>query len=157
MGQTIRELHQSKLPGKAIFPKRFVIEVCEKFHVHIRNLRLLLDSTDFLNVAEGFRDALERWKKRGSPQPTGKNHIELCRKTVIDDELDFRINLNKNLYNSHKDMVFSDGAEFSEETYIHLKIGDVRVELTLDQFKEVSNGITRAAKSLRPVPYVGQT
>lgn len=148
MGQTIKELYKKKLTGRSIFPRRFVIEVCEEFHVHIRNLRLLLDTTDFLNIAEGFKSALDRWNKRGKPQPSAKNHIELCRKKVAEDGMEFKINLNKNLYNHHEGMVFSDGAEFSEENYVHFKLGDIRVELTIDQFKEVADGCDRAVKSI---------
>ena len=151
MGQTLTPLSESKLTGKPIFPNRFVIEICEKVHTHYRNLRLVNTIHDWVNMAEGFRDALDRWKKRGCPGTSSKRHIELCRK-VIRSESDtdsILVNLNKNLYPQHEGMIFAEGADFSEDRYIHLKIGDLRVELSLTQFNEVADAIKQAQERLK--------
>ena len=104
---------------------------------------------DFINTAEGFRDALDRWKKRGCPG-TGNRHIELCRKNVAiaDDSDTIQINLNKNLYNEHSGEIFSKGADFTEQQYIHLKIRDYRIELSLEDFKELSHAVKEATNRL---------
>lgn len=150
MGQTLTQLSQNKLTGKPIFPNRFVIEICEKVHTHYRNLRLVNTLHDWVNMAEGFSDALVRWKKRGCPGTSKTQHIELCRKKIHSesDTDSVLVNLNKNLYPKHEGMIFSEGAEFTEDRYIHLKIGDLRIELSLQQFNEVADAIIEAKKRL---------
>ncbi len=149
MGQTIEKLSERKISAKCIFNNRFVIEICEKVHTHYRNLRIVQSLDDFINTAEGFRDALDRWKKRGCPG-TGNRHIELCRKNVAiaDDSDTIQINLNKNLYNEHSGEIFSKGADFTEQQYIHLKIRDYRIELSLEDFKELSHAVKEATNRL---------
>ena len=151
MGQTVQALAKKELSGKPIFPNRFVIEICEKVHIHYKNLRIVNNIHDFVSIAEGFRDSLDRWKKRGAPGVSKKNHIELCRKEVISETFsnDILINLNKNLYPDHEGRVFSEGAEFDEPYYIHFKVGDARVELSIDQFKEVCDAVKTAEKELQ--------
>lgn len=151
MGQILTPLSQNKLTGKPIFPNRFVIEICEKVHTHYRNLRLVNSIHDWVNMAEGFKDALERWKKRGCPGTNKTRHIELCRKKIYSesDTDTVLVNLNKNLYPQHEGMIFAEGAEFSEEKYIHLKIGDLRIELSLTQFNEVADAIAEARTKLK--------
>lgn len=149
MGQTIEKLAEREVEQKCIFNNRFVVEICEKVHTHYRNLRIVQSLDDFINMAEGFASSLERWKKRGCPG-TGSRHIELCRKNVAiaDDSNKIQINLNHNLYNEHEGQIFSKGADFKEETYIHLKIRDYRVELSIDDFKKLSEAIIEASVKL---------
>ena len=151
MGQTLTPLSQSKLTGPPIFKNRFVVEVCEKFHTHYRNLRLVNSTHDWVNMAEGFADALQRWKKRGCPGTNKNKHIELCRKKIYSeaDTDTILINLNKNLYPEHNGMIFAEGADFDEDKYIHLKIGDIRIELSITQFNEVADAVKEARSKLK--------
>lgn len=151
MGQTLENLSKKSLPDKPIFAKRFVIEVCESIHVHYRNLRISLKLFDWISLAEGFSNSLERWRKRGEPMPDKKNHIELCRKDIdIEDESDqFVVNLNHNLYKHHKDEIFSEGAEIEDDLYIHMKIRDLRLEFSVEEFKVISDGIKEASEKLQ--------
>lgn len=137
MGQTIQNLATRQLSEKSIFNNRFVIEICERVHVHYRNFRLTFTLDDFITIAEGFVSALERWKKRGCPGTGQGIHIELTRKKVFiaDDQQDLQINLNKNLYKENEGQIFSEGADFHDEEYIHLKIKDTRIELSILEFK----------------------
>jgi len=153
MGQTLQQLAKRKLSSKAIFPNRFVIEICEKVHTHYKNLRFTNSMYDWVNLAEGFRDALDRWKKRGCPGTNKDRHIELCRKKIInEDELDtLQINLNNNLYNQYEGKVFAEGSEIKDDQYIHLKIRDVRMELTIDDFKELCNAAKEAEEKLKSI------
>lgn len=150
MGQTLSQLSSRKIDSKAVFNNRFVVEVCEKVHVHYRNLRLLLSLNDFLSMANGMKDALSRWEKMGKPEP-GNCHIELCRKEVATDALDsekLAINHNKNLYPQNEGKIFSEGAEISDPTYIHLKVRDLRIELTLGEFNELAEAVAEARGAL---------
>jgi len=150
MGRTLVSLAKANLSNKWIFKNRFVVEMCEKVHVHYRNLRLIQNMKDFISMAKGIEDSLNRWKKRGCPTPRKEKHIELCRKKIINesDMNTLEINLNQNLYNVHKDQVFSEGADFDEEKYIHLKIRDVRIELSIDDFKVVADAVGQAKEKL---------
>lgn len=151
MGQTLIQLAKSQLRSDLIFKNRFVVEICEKVHTHYKNIRFVNSMHDWVNVAKGYVDALDRWKKRGCPGPNKANHIELCRKKIINESenRDLLVNLNSNLYKHHEGQIFSEGARLSDDKYIHLKIGDIRIELTLDQFEDLTDVIVEANKRLK--------
>lgn len=150
MGQTLESLSKRKLSRKPIFDKRFVIELCESAHVHYRNIRIVQTLDDFINMAEGFSSALERWKKRGCPG-TGSRHIELCRKQVaVSDFSDsVEVNLNKNLYLENEGTIFSEGANLKDEKYIHIKIRDIRLECSLNEFLIIAEAFEEAKSKLQ--------
>lgn len=146
MGQTIEQLSKTPAAEKAIFNNRFVIEICERVHVHYRNVRITQTLDEFITMAEGFVKALERWKKRGCPGTGQGVHIELARAKVaiVDENKDIQINLNKNLYKENEGTIFAEGANFHDEEYIHLKIRDVRIELSIPEFKALIEAGTEA-------------
>ncbi len=147
MGQTLEKLSEKKIEGKAVFHNRFVVEICEKVHFHYRNLRIILSEKDWVELALGVRDALNRWEKLGKPEPKKGIHIELCRKTVASEPLfddSIAINLNKNLYLENDGKIFAEGAEIEDKKYIHLKIRDQRFELSLEEFKQLSEAVVEA-------------
>lgn len=150
MGQTITKLSFGELTGSPIFKTRFCVEICEKVHTHYRNVRFVNSLHDWVNMAEGFKDALDRWKRRGCPGTGQGVHIELCRKSIINEveNKTIAVNLNKNLYVDNEGRIFAEGADFKDDTYIHLKIGDIRIELSKEQFTEVANAIGEAKKRL---------
>lgn len=152
MGQTIEKLATRELPEKAIFNNRFVIEICERVHIHYRNWRITQPLDEFITMAEGFSKALERWKKRGCPGTGQGVHIELCRAqvAVVDEHKDIQINLNKNLYKQNEGQIFAEGADFKEEEYIHLKIRDTRIELSIAEFKTLIEAGVEAYGKLSP-------
>ena len=150
MGHTVEKLAERNIGKKSIFSNRFVVEICEKLHVHYRNFRFVMSLDDFINMAEGFSQSLERWKKRGCPG-TGARHIELCRKKVaIADESDtIQVNLNENLYKKNEGGIFAEGSDFlEEEKYIHVKIRDVRLELSISEFLLVAETFQEAKENL---------
>jgi hypothetical protein len=148
MGQTLQQLSKKELTGKPIFSNRFVIEICEKVHTHYRNFRIVQSLDDFINMAEGFAHSLDRWKKRGCPG-TGSRHIELCRKNVaVTDHSDsIEVNLNDNLYNKNEG-IYSEGADFAQPQYIHLKIRDVRIEMSIGEFNILTEALSEAKSRL---------
>lgn len=152
MGQTIEKLCTKSLNTKAIFNNRFVIEICERVHVHYRNIRITQTLDDFIEMANGFNAALERWKKRGCPGTGNNVHIELCRKkvAVVDEHKDIQINLNNNLYKVNEGEIFAEGADFYDEKYIHLKIRDIRVELSIEEFKKLTESMIEAYGRINP-------
>ena len=150
MGHTIQKLAEVKLDEKPIFEKRFCIELCEKVHLHYKNLRIVLMMDDFIKLAQGFSDAVDRWKKRGCPGTGVGQHLELCRREIdiVEGNNDIQINLNDNLYLHNQDKVFAMGTDFREEKYIHLKIRDYRIELSLSEFRKVADAVKEADRKL---------
>jgi len=151
MGQTLQNLSTKPIKKEAIFNNRFVVELAECFHCHYRNLRILLSVDDWISIARGFSDSLKRWEALGSPNPDEMKHIELCRKPVAkfpkgDDSI--KINLNRNLYLANEGRIFSEGAEFEEPTYCHLKLRDLRLEMSLSEFKQLCEAVKEAEASL---------
>ncbi len=149
MGETITNLAKRTIGQKSIFNNRMVVEICEKVHFHYRNFRIVQSLDDFINMAEGVSASLERWKKRGCPG-TGSRHIELCRKqvAVADFSDTVEVNLNKNLYLENDGHIFAEGACFKEPNYIHVKIRDVRIELSIEEFNTVAETLYEAKKRL---------
>jgi hypothetical protein len=150
MGHSLIKLTKKELPDKAIFNSRFVVEVCEKVHVHYRNLRILLSMVDFLELAKGLVVAMERWDKLGQPEPKKDQHIELCRRKVATEPYNegVQVNLNLNLYNDNKDKIYAEGAEFSDEKYIHVKWRDLRIECSIKEFEEFADAVAEAKREL---------
>lgn len=150
MGHTVKCLAAREIQAKSVFNNRFCVEICEKVHTHYRNLRIVQSLDDFITMASGFTDSLDRWKKRGCPGTSKNIHLELCRKqiAIADNSNQIQVNLNDNLYNKNADGIFALGADFTDDKYIHLKIRDIRFEMSLNEFKELSNAITEANREL---------
>lgn len=153
MGHTLNKLSERTIGRKSIFDNRFVIELCEKAHIHYRNIRIVQSLDDFINTAEAFVSALDRWKKRGCPGTGTGQHIELCRRKVaiFDDSDKVVINLNENLYNKNEGGIFSEGAEFTEPRYIHIKLRDLRLECSLDEFNQITEAFKEAQEKINVV------
>lgn len=150
MGQTLNRLSEKVLSKNPVFNNRFCVEICEKVHTHYRNIRFVNSIYDWVNLAEGFRDALERWKVRGCPTTRKGQHIELCRKKIVseEDNTALLINLNQNLYIENQDSIYALGNDFMDPTYIHLKLRDMRIELSLSDFKELHDAVNEAYRKL---------
>jgi hypothetical protein len=149
MGKTIAALAHREISDKAIFQNRFCVEDCEQFHIHYRNLRLSLSVVDWEQFAKGVVDAYSRWKTRGCPD-CPKVHIELCRKHIASDALNegIKINLNENLYNANEGRIFAEGSVFTEPVYIHLKTRDMRLEMSVDEFRVLASAVKEAEANL---------
>ena len=101
-------------------------------------------------MSRGMVKSIERWGKLGNPEPGKGVHIELCRRKVAQDAHNdgIQVNYNKNLYNVHKGQIFAEGADLEDESYIHLKIRDMRIELTEQEFRDLADVIGKAKFSL---------
>ena len=66
MGKVILPLSEGELSEKTIFDRRFVIECCETFHLHWRNLRLELSADNWIQLVEAFETGI------ANGAPTGR-------------------------------------------------------------------------------------
>lgn len=148
MGQTIRQLAAAPLSNQAVFNNRMVVEACESFHFHYRNLRINVSYADWPAFAKGFADSYHRWEKQGKPFG---GHTELCRKIVATNpkEEGIQVNLNHNLYKLNKGKIFSKGTDLADDAYIHLKIRDLRLEMPIEEFNTLAEVIGKAAVTLK--------
>jgi len=151
MGHTLQKLSKRDIPDKSIFNNRLCVEICEKVHLHYRNLRINLSLDDFMEFCSGMILAADRWRKRGCPEPQEGTHIELCRRKVAQEAYNdgIQINYNKNLYKVYKDKIFSEGSDLGDETYIHLKIRDLRIELTNAEFNQLVKAVKEADATIK--------
>lgn len=147
MGQIIKNLAKAVGLKPAIFNNRFVVEACEDFHFHYRNLRIRISYADWPTFAKGFSDAYLRWERTGRPF---SKHTELCRKVVASNSPDdgIQINLNKNLYKLNEGRIFSLGTDLADSTYIHLKYRDLRLEMTREEFGIFAKAVGEAEDQL---------
>ena len=162
MGYTLKNLAKRECSNKCIFSNRLVVELAEQFHFHYRNLRITLSLSDFIELSRGLVATLDRWGKLGQPEPKKGIHIELCRRKVATEAHNdgIQVNLNKNLYNDNKGKIFAEGADFEDKHYIHLKIRDLRIEMSIKEFEEYADVITEAKRKLEDshtLPGVSQT
>lgn len=146
MGHTRDKLSHRELGNQTIFNNRFVVEIAEKVHIHYRNLRIILSVQDWIELCKGCADSLERWQKRGCPEPKEGVHIELCRKRVGTDAHNdgVKVNLNDNLYLPNEGKIFAEGADFKDNTYIHVKYRDLRLEMPIDEFRTFAEAVKEA-------------
>ena len=153
MGHTLVSLSKRDLPSESIFSNRFVIECAEKMHLHYRNMRILLNVDDFKKIGSSCYNAMSRWKNLGNPENNANTHIELCRQSIAEFAHNdgIRINLNKNLYNLNDGKIFAEGCDFKDEKYIHLKIRDIRLEMSIEEFKTLAGAVKEAEGKLNEV------
>jgi GT2 family glycosyltransferase/ADP-heptose:LPS heptosyltransferase/tetratricopeptide (TPR) repeat protein len=143
MGKIIRLLAASKLSQKTIFNSRFVVECCENFHLHWRNLRLELTPPNFSAVAQTVETGNRVWQAQGSPP--SHPHLELSR-TVIQEPIcqptDLKIELCENLYKNHE--TSKDSHFLDEDLFVHLHYRDLRVEMSNEEFHRFARTVTEA-------------
>ncbi|MBX2989653.1 MAG: glycosyltransferase [Bacteroidetes bacterium] len=143
MGKTLLPLVAAKIPKKTIFDKRFVIECCETFHFHWRNLRLELTHENFLDFVATFEQALHNWRNAGSP--SSAPHFEMGRMRIANPICtpdDFKIEVCENLYKTHE--TSKDSHFLEEDTFVHMHYRDLRVEMANNDFLRFA-GTVRAA------------
>jgi len=151
MGHILKQLAKRDICSRTIFNNRFTIEISEKVHLHYRNLRIILNLSDFLELCKGCIASLDRWAKLGLPEPKEGQHIELCRKKVATEACNagIQVSLNSNLYNKNEGKIYAEGAEFTDDQYVHIKIRDIRIECSIKEFEVLADAIIEAKERLK--------
>ncbi|MFN0153498.1 MAG: protein kinase domain-containing protein [Gaiella sp.] len=147
MGKVLRELASGEMPGQTIFDRRMVVECCETFHVHWRNLRLELSHPNWLDFMATVARAGEAWHEAGAP-PSAP-HLELARHWIEHEvgggEVD--VELCDNLY-VKAPSPFGEGALLDDPDFVHFHIHDLRVEMSVAEFVAFSGVLARARRPL---------
>jgi len=147
MGKILTTLARSNVPRRSIFGERFVVECCETFHVHFKNLRLDLSPDDWRRLLAGIEEAGRTWREAGEPEQ--HPHLELGRAKLPEantsDELS--IELCENLYRSWP--TGWDSSFHHDDSFVHLHWRDLRVEMSNAEFLHVAEQVGEAATTLR--------
>ena len=70
MGNTIKTLAEKKLKAESdIYSDFLSLEICENFHIHWRNLRMLFNKEEFEIFHSAVISAYNKWKLLGKPSP----------------------------------------------------------------------------------------
>jgi hypothetical protein len=145
VGKVIDALAHGPMPEQTIFDKRMVVECCETFHLHWRNLRLELSPENWVDFLATMERAAAAWQANGAPR--SHVHLELARHwiqhpPVNTGELD--VELCDNLYKVAPPP-FGDGALLDDDDFVHFHIHDLRVEMSVAEFVQFA-GILAAAR-----------
>lgn len=146
MGKVIANLGATRLPRQTVFGDRFVVECCESFHVHFRNLRLELGPEDFGRVMTALEETANTWRSHG--QPAAHAHLELGRALVAGTEDPvFSVELCENLYK--KWPTGWDARFHREDSFVHVHWRDMRLEMSNAEFLALAETTRTAHETLR--------
>ena len=85
MAKIIAPLANANVPVNTVFDRRLVIECCERFHIHWRNVRLELTPANWDGFVNTFEQAIATWRANGSPRQ--HEHLELARYLMDTNEI----------------------------------------------------------------------
>ena len=155
MGKVILPLSEGELSEKTIFDRRFVIECCETFHLHWRNLRLELSADNWIQLVEAFETGIAKWRAHGSP--LSHPHLELARFLMDTSEVIHPTTANaelcENLYKTLRETHGADAEFWVEDAFVHFHYRDLRVEMPIADFLAFSKTMTAAHTKLRSHTY----
>ena len=155
MGKVILPLSEGELSDKTIFDRRFVIECCETFHLHWRNLRLELSADNWLQLVEAFETGIAKWRAHGSPR--SHPHLELARFLMDTSQVvngtTANAELCENLYKTLRETHGADAEFWVEDAFVHFHYRDLRVEMPIADFLGFSKTMTEAHTKLRSHTY----
>jgi len=155
VGKVILPLSEGELSDKTIFDRRFVIECCETFHLHWRNLRLELSADNWIQLVEAFEQGIAKWRAHGSPR--SHPHLELARFLMDTSQIvngsTANAELCENLYKTLRETHGADAEFWVEDAFVHFHYRDLRVEMPIADFLQFSKTMTEAHTKLRSHTY----
>ena len=155
MGKVILPLSEGELADTTIFDRRFVIECCETFHLHWRNLRLELSADNWIQLVEAFETGIAKWRAHGSPR--SHPHLELARFLMDTSEVihpnTANAELCENLYKTLRETHGADAEFWVEDAFVHFHYRDLRVEMPIADFLAFSKTMAAAHTKLRSHTY----
>jgi len=146
MGQNKQHLQQIDLQSQTIFPERAVIECDETIHVHWRNLRLEMSDEDFLAFADMMTRAMVAYKMQGLHTKEGQ-HLELARAKVVNPVQSARLAVDEQV-NLYKLLNYPDAEFYEDDEFIVIRLRDLRIEMSKDEFQRIAGAITNANAKL---------
>jgi hypothetical protein len=155
MGKVIAPLAEGTVPEHTIFDRRFVLECCERFHFHWRNLRLELTADNWIEFVRTFEEAIAVWRANGSPRE--HFHLELAKYLMDLNEVvhptTVGVELCANLYKEMRATHGQDAEFWEEDAFVHFHYRDMRFEMSIADFLGFSKTMSDARLKLRTMMY----
>lgn len=138
MGEVKKILADHKLakPISDHYHNDILIELCESFHIHLRNLRIALDYEEFERILRYFFNTSNAWHDDGKPKPS-----EMRR----DRQIHYVKGKIKPIHGVENDALC---VEELEDGHIHVHYRSLRLDLSKREFKEFADVIIRAYDKL---------
>tara|TARA_R110000824_G_scaffold397635_1_gene600720 strand:- start:156 stop:1070 length:915 start_codon:yes stop_codon:yes gene_type:complete len=153
MGWIEKLLSETKIkPGSDIYPRFHSIERCENFHIHWRNLRLVLNEEEWETYCTAIQKAYQRWRSEGKPSPRqvpdkddpNKKDTKIAPSylysgdvNAVHGELPNELAIEKQV-----DQHYAKNA-------VHMHYKSLRVDLSVNEFLVFAEEVAKAAESLK--------
>jgi GT2 family glycosyltransferase len=155
MGKVIAPLAKTQVPANTVFDKRLVIECCERFHIHWRNVRLELTPDIWDGFVATFEQAIATWRANGSPRQ--HEHLELARYLMDTSQIvhptDVEVELCENLYKNLRATHGADAEFWEEDAFVHFHYRDMRFEMSIEDFLGFSKAMADGRERLLTIAY----
>ncbi|HZQ82086.1 MAG TPA: hypothetical protein VFB25_08930 [Gaiellaceae bacterium] len=155
MGKVIAPLAEGTVPEHTVFDRRFVVECCERFHIHWRNLRLELTADNWNEFVQTFEEAIATWRAHGSPRE--HPHLELGKYLMDLNEVvhptTVGVELCENLYKQMRATHGQDAEFWEEDAFVHFHYRDLRFEMSIADFLAFSKTMSDARERLTQLVY----
>lgn len=142
MGHPLKKLAECTLDSPIPFPRRVIVERCECMHVHFRNFRLALAGEAFQAIGRAISPA---WAAIKGGLDAKGGHVVLGEESCATPPRKLSITLDKNMY---KRFGTKDAEFYEDDEFIHVHVGELRWEMSVDEFKAVAGAFTAAAEAL---------
>ena len=149
MGRIKKLLVSKKIRAESdIYKDMHTLEICEDFHLHWRNLRMLFNKEEFDKFCKAVNHAWTKWQRQGKPEPemdeddkTLTPPIYLYSGTVppIHGERpeDFQIEIQDSPW-------LPDNPDF-----IHIHYKSLRLDVSHDEFLELAELFAKAKEEYK--------
>jgi hypothetical protein len=125
------------------FSDMYSIEVCEDFHIHWRNLRLQFSLNEWAEFRAALDHAWHCWQNMGGPLPHPDRSLPCY----------LKVNPGKTLHLNPVHDISGKNFRIEDDDLngpaIHVHYRSNRLELSHEEFLEMADGFTEAAKKLR--------
>ncbi|HWB23113.1 MAG TPA: glycosyltransferase [Gaiellaceae bacterium] len=143
------------MPANTVFDRRFVLECCERFHIHWRNIRLELTPENWIGFVNTFEQAIATWRANGSPRQ--HEHLELARYLMDTSEIvhptEVEVELCENLYKNLRETHGADAEFWEEDAFVHFHYRDMRFEMSIEDFLGFSKAMADGRERLQTIAY----
>lgn len=142
MGFTRKVLAKKELSKESVFyTDKFVIEIAESIHIHLRNFRLELSIEEWKLFAKGVIISYVNWWRKGKPgYQSPENNWKL-----------FKSKINPVAGKGDSSVLTNDMRielqEFAD--YIHFHFRTTKYEFTINEFLEFADEVTKARDTIK--------
>lgn len=146
MGQNKQNLSENFLNPLSIFPNRAVVECDETIHLHWRNLRLEMSDEDFLAFCDMVLKSYSSYLMNKHKTNEGQ-HIELSKCAIKNPIQPTRLKIDEQV-NLYKILQYPDAEFYKEDTFIVIRLRDLRIEMGIEEFNTFYQTMSKAHDKL---------